>query len=301
MKIAYLILAHKDPAHLGRLIQAISTPNTACYIHLDKKADMSEFIQLECSNVHFIKNRLPIYYDYSLVEATLRLMREALKDDRHFDYFIRIHGVDYPVQSANYIENFFQKNMGSEFIEIMPTKAGDKEFPQNRIRTFEIPNGASSFEKIIYHYLSMIGFRRDRINEFKKFGLVRYWGSALWGLSSGACEYVLTYVQNNPKLLKFIRNTHVPVEMIFQIILGNSPFLDKVENYVHYVDWSSQQRHSPELTEKHLKLFSSSLQVIYENREILFANKFSSQNSQVVDALDKIIFEKEKAYQLRAG
>lgn len=298
MKIVFLILAHKDPDHLQRLIQAISTPNTACYIHLDKKSDMSEFIQLECSNVHFIKNRLPIYYDYSLVEATLRLMREALTDDRHFDYLIRIHGVDYPVQPADYIENFFQKNMGSEFIEIMPTKAGDKEFPQNRIRIFEIPNGATIIEKKIYHYLSTIGFRRDRISEFNKFGLIPYWGSALWGLSRGACEYILNYAKNYPKLLKFLRNAHAPEEMIFQIILGNSSYMDKAANYFHYIDWSSQQRHPPELTEKHLKIFSSSLQVIHENREILFANKFSSHNSQVVDELDKIIAVKAKAYKL---
>lgn len=299
MKIAYLIMAHKDPAHLHRLIQAISTPNTTCYIHLDKKSDMFEFTHLENSNVHFIKKRLPIYYDYSLVEATLELMRNALDDRRQFEYFIRLHGVDYPVQPAAYIENFFNERVGSEFIEIMPTKAGDKDFPYNRIRKIEFPKNATLLEKLIVDFSSRFGSQRDRIKEFNEFGLLPFWGSALWGLSRNACEYILKYLQTNQKIMHFFRYTHAPEEMIFQTILGNSSYLEKVANYFHYVDWSSQQRHPPELTERHLVLFSSSLQVIYENREILFANKFTSEDGQVVDKLNEIIIEKDKLYQAR--
>lgn len=296
MKIAYLVLAHKDPSHLERLINSLLTPQSAFYIHLDNKSDISEFLYLEGEQVHYTKERLSVYYDFSLVEATLILMRTALIDECNFDYFVRLHGVDYPVQPASYIENFFEHNDGSEFIEMMPTKSGDKEFPVNRLVKYKLPVGASAIEKLSLKFSSLFGFKRDRIREFSKFQLTPYWGSGLWGLSRNACEYIVNYAQKHQKLLRYFRFTHIPIEMIFQTILGNSPHMFKISPYFHYINWSSQQRHPPELTGKHLSYFSSSLKVMDGDREILFANKFSSKNKHIVDELDRIIFEKEKAY-----
>ena len=37
MNIAYLILAHEDPAQLARLVNALYTPNSYFFIHVDRK------------------------------------------------------------------------------------------------------------------------------------------------------------------------------------------------------------------------------------------------------------------------
>jgi len=51
MKIAYLILAHKDPAHIGRLTRALSDSGDV-YIHIDSRFDEDTF-----RNSVTIKNR----------------------------------------------------------------------------------------------------------------------------------------------------------------------------------------------------------------------------------------------------
>lgn len=43
MDINYLILAHQNPAHLGRLIQKLQTDNTYFYVYIDKKSDLKPF------------------------------------------------------------------------------------------------------------------------------------------------------------------------------------------------------------------------------------------------------------------
>ena len=41
-KIAYIIIAHKDPAHLKRLISVLDF-HSDFYIHIDKKVDLEAF------------------------------------------------------------------------------------------------------------------------------------------------------------------------------------------------------------------------------------------------------------------
>ena len=86
MKIAYLILAHNTPNHLRRLISALSTPSCAFFIHLDQKSSMEPFAGLAADNVHFTRERVPVYWgDFSQVEAILVLLRDAFADPRGFD------------------------------------------------------------------------------------------------------------------------------------------------------------------------------------------------------------------------
>ena len=296
MKIAYLILAHKDPKHLARLVRSLSTPNSYFFIHIDKKSDIDDFNNIASTNVFFSKERVPVYYDYSLVEAMFILLHNALMHMHCFDYLVRLNGVDYPIQPASYIDAFFHKNFGKEFMEIMPTHSGDAEFPMRRLVKFELRQNASKGEELIFNSLSYLGIKPNRMKKFLRFNLKPYWGSAFWALTRGACEYIRCFAAANPKVTEFFKHTHIPCEMIFQIILGNSPYINKMASNLHYIDWSDKKRHPPELTEKHLSFFSSSLAVKTEDKEFLFANKFSSKNEDLVDHLDQIIKDKAKIY-----
>jgi hypothetical protein len=296
MKIAYLILAHKDPKHLARLIRSLSTPNTSFFIHIDQKSDLDDFNNLVSDNVFFTKERVPVYYDYSMVEAMLILHQTALMNMGGFDYFVRLNGVDYPIQPASYIESFFHKNMGKEFMEIMPIHSGDTEFPMRRLVKYELRQNASIGEKLFFNSLSNMGIKPNHIHKFLQFNLKPYWGSSLMALTRAACEYIRYFATINPKIMAYFKHTHYPDEMIFQIILGNSPYIENISTNLHFIDWSEQMTHPPELTEEHLLIFSSSLAVKSGKKEFLFANKFSSKNEDVVEHLDQIIREKEQAY-----
>jgi len=296
LKLVYLILAHKDPEHLARLITRLTTSNSSFVVHIDKKSDISKFRQLTPKNVVFTEKRVPVYYDYSIIEATLIMLKQALSLSVSFDYFIRLAGVDYPIQPTGYIEKFFEINNGKEFIELLPRYEGDIEFPLRRIERFYFRENSSRYEKFFYKILSRTNLSKDRLTEFYKFGLKQYWGNALWALSQRACEYVLDFSRKNKRVLNYFKHTHAPEEMLFQIILGNSSFYNNIFDGLHYIDWSNKQRHPPELTENHLDYFSKSLKVSKGDIECLFANKFSSRNKSVVDKLDLIIEDKERQY-----
>lgn len=81
MKIAVLILAHKNPLQLKRLVNILNNPDIDIFIHIDKKSDVREDIKDSVSgnaNTHIIDEQVSCYlYTMTLVEATILLMQAA--------------------------------------------------------------------------------------------------------------------------------------------------------------------------------------------------------------------------------
>jgi len=123
MKIAYLILAHKNPQQILRLVSRLNTDDTTFIIHIDKKTIPEVFREISLSledypNVYFTKKRHKIYYGHiSLVYETLECLRELYKRHILFDYVICLSGQHYPIKSNEQIQHFLQKNNGLSFIE----------------------------------------------------------------------------------------------------------------------------------------------------------------------------------------
>ena len=62
MKIAFLISAYTDPAHLKRFIDSLPE-ESHFFIHVDKGADEAPFRQLMTQpHVHFIDNRVRVMW-----------------------------------------------------------------------------------------------------------------------------------------------------------------------------------------------------------------------------------------------
>ena len=80
VKIAYLVLAHQDPIHLERLINAINY-KARIFIHLDKKTKIDRYLHIAGINsVSFIVEREKVYWGgISQVKAILNLIKAALK------------------------------------------------------------------------------------------------------------------------------------------------------------------------------------------------------------------------------
>lgn len=84
MKLAYLIVAHKNPVQLARLVKSLDSQNVEFYIHLDKKVNARPFIneleKLTIGNIYFIKKRVNVIWaGYSQIEAILNSMNEMLE------------------------------------------------------------------------------------------------------------------------------------------------------------------------------------------------------------------------------
>ena len=141
MKIAYLILAHKNPRHLQRLINALQYDNTAFFIHVDAKVNNLDEFKLFKSfdNVYFIKRRVDVQWGaYSMIKATLNGLEEIVQSNIGCDYISLISGQDYPIKKNKEIHDFFTMNKGKEFLHF-------SKFP-----TGELPDGG--MERIEYYY-----------------------------------------------------------------------------------------------------------------------------------------------------
>ena len=119
MKFAYLILAHNSFELLKELVKALDSPDNDIYIHIDLKAgniDLSPFLEVvKYSKLHFIQDRVNVKWGrISVVEAELNLFTEAIKGD--YDYLHLLSGVDFPIKSNTYIQQFFQTHKGKEFV-----------------------------------------------------------------------------------------------------------------------------------------------------------------------------------------
>src|SRR5882757_9731647 len=112
MKLAHLILAHSKQPQLERLIKRLHHTQADVYIHVDKKADMNEFDDLQKNgNVFFIANRIVVEWgNYNMVEATLNSFDEILSKGITYSHINLLSGQDYPLKNAAEVQRFLFAN-----------------------------------------------------------------------------------------------------------------------------------------------------------------------------------------------
>ncbi len=298
MRIAYLILAHNNPSHLGRLINALSSDSSMFFVHIDKKSKIRDFKKIQQSNVFINKKRIVIYRShFSMVSATLSLLKIAFENSQQFDRFVLLSGTDYPLHSSQYIEKFFSLNPTSEYINIIKMPADDHGKPISRLIKYKItPSKLDLVNKIMRKFMRIGIFPKER--NYKKYldNLIPYGGSQWWALTRDACSYILQFIEKNKSTVKFFRNTNHPEEMFFQILLGNSQFFQNMKRNLTFTDWRPGKGWTPRwISEEHLELFGSKSLESYDSfgpGELLFARKFSDDAFRIVEALDRLIIER---------
>jgi hypothetical protein len=294
MNVAYLILAHRHPEQLARLVRQLRSPAADLFVHIDAQADLAPFLQTVGSEAQFTATRIPIHWgDYSLVRAALVLMEEALAPPRRYDYLVLISGADYPLRSATEIENFFRENQGVEFIDsvAMPSAAAAK--PLSRLTRYKGHPGPLGWCIGKGHrLLGELGLMPKARDYKKHFGeLVPYAGNQWWALTRDACLYIRKFAAENPRIMKFYENTHIPDEMVFQTILANSPFRPSMRRSVTYSDWSGGGANPAEIGERHIAMFRANPRMkidgIYGSGELLFCRKVT--DTAIADQLAAMI------------
>lgn len=295
MRIAYLIVAHKNPKLLRLFIEALSSEDAAFFIHIDRKCDIGAFRDIVGENVHFSSRRVPVYWgEYSMVEAILIILEQALATKPAYDRFVLLTGSDYPLRSREYIHRFFERYPSTEFMSLVEMPGPGK--PLSRISVFRIPSD-HPYLQLAVKGLARLGLaRRD---PKKHLGHLKpYAGSTAWALTRDACNYLLEFTKANHSVCRFFKNAAAADEILFPTILGNSPFRARITRNVLYDDWGQQSFHPEWIGEKHLRLFQSTREVnfsdMYGSGEMLFARKFSDDNLGIITAIAEMIRNKDQ-------
>lgn len=246
LKVVFLILAHHQPEHLGRLVSALNDPRHHFFIHIDAGTDSAPFmaaIRSEHENVHFLEDtcRLGIRWaGFNIVRATLRLIEKAWAHPTVFDRFCLLSGSDYPV---------------SPMERIRRDLASDREFIRADRKLSAEQGGSHARYVLYYHFVDsrlMHGLRLSGRFRRKSYGKIPlYHGSQWWALSRRAVGFILDFLKAHPDYTRFHRYSYCPDEVFFLSIVKSAPFADRISHDferhdlprdasvsgAHYIDW----------------------------------------------------------------
>lgn len=281
MRLAHLIIAHKEPRQVERLVSRLSHATCDIFIHIDKKADQSAFHYLaDRPQVRFIANRQRIRWaGYSFTKAILTGMKEVLAAG-DYDFINLMSGQEYPLKPAAVLVNFLQQNQGLTFMSFEP--AGSPWWQANMSRVEQYHSTDFRF-KGQYQVQAWL----NRLLPKRKFPLAYtlYGGNCAmyWTISKDCARYVVDFMDQHPEVERFARFTWAPDEFLIPTILLNSPHRGKVVNHnLRYIDWSQGGPNPRFLTlADQYKLMSS---------PDFFARKFDiRQDSLILDKLDAVL------------
>jgi hypothetical protein len=296
MRIAYIITTHKLPDQLVRLVKRLDTDGVSFFIHVDKKTDGQTYKSMvdplrACANVSFLERCTCNWGDFGVVRATLTGIEQVLTCGVQFDYVILITGQDYPIKSNRHIQRFLEEGEGRSFIHYFTKQApwagkwderhlywhflwGRRHFAFPKADMFETP----ALNRVWNVLAKAIPLRRKMPE-----GLEPFYGSAYWCLSRECVEYIHQFAQQKRAFTRFFRHVAIPDEEIFQTILLNSTFKERLVNDdLVYADFSQHLAHPATLGKNDFNRLMG--------RSELFARKFDATvDGEVLDMIDAAI------------
>ncbi len=277
MNIAHLILVHKNPLQLERLLNALDHPAFTCYIHVDQKIDEAQFHFLsKRKNVLFINKRASVYWaGYGTIQATLNGFQEIVP--KGYDYINVISAQDFPIKSAAFIYDYILERRGNQFITC---ESIEDEWAEAAPRVKE------------YHFINWqipgkfrLGKLFTKLLPKRKFPLpYKIVGRANWfTLTNDAADYILHFLETHPEVSRYFKYCWGADEFIFATIIYNSRFKPDIINNLVYVDWAGQTKGHPRI------LDASDFQNLKASDK-LFARKFDLQlYPEIFEQLEKLI------------
>lgn len=276
MRIAHLILTYTDPQQTERMIMNLYHRDFDFYIHVDKKFNIKTHLFLESlPNVYFINNRVDVKWaGFSTVTAIFECIKEIVATGIQYDFINFLSGQDYPIKPVAYIHKFFKDNIGKEFLSYRDIKNDWKEglirMEKYFLSGYNFP-GKHRLEKLINKVMP---------KRTLPYNLHPYGKSMFSMLSPEVAMYVVKKVEQDKKLKQFFTFCWASDEFVFQTMILNSKYKDKVvNNNYRYIDWSAGGANPKVLDEtdfEHLK-----------STEMLFARKFDMLNKpEILDLID---------------
>ena len=302
MQKNYLILAHKNPLQLSRMIERLDDGASKFFIHLDAKTPIEPFAAcLEGGHIRFIEPRERcVWGDFSIVRATIRLMEAASKEQ---GVFILMSGQDYPIQSQGYINAFLESNKGFDFIEIEPLEEKWKpKMVKDKLEHYHILHSeerghsncyapfahCSVFQQLrtLTHLLKGRLSRKNfkllcslpkRVAPFER----QYAGSQFWAFSERTFYAVLNYIHEHKAALEeYYKYTSSPDEIYFHSVLMHLVAKDstiKLKEQITYVNYFR----------KNNVFVSEDFDKLTSEKGKLFARKFDTDiDIEILNKLD---------------
>ncbi|HCL83259.1 MAG TPA: glycosyltransferase [Chitinophagaceae bacterium] len=278
MRIACIIMAHKEPQQIERFIKRFNNLPFDFYLHIDKKISLKPFDYLAgVPNVYFVNHRIKVRWaSYSFVIALLGAFKQVLGSGIPYDFISVMSGQDYPIKPVSGIYQTLEKNTGKNFI--CYEESGEWwRHAINRINKYHFTNFGFRGRYRIQFFLNALLPSRKFPLPYKLYGGPK---AMCMTLSTDCAAYIVAFVESNKKLRRFIRFTWGPDEFLIPTLIMNSEFKHSVVNdNFYYIDWSKGGSNPKTLTVADYELLLSS--------DKMLARKFDIKQDRVIlDMLD---------------
>lgn len=290
MALAYLVMAHAQPALTARLVRRISHPEDVVVVHLDRKADTQAFTAAFAAagvSPVLVRRRIWVAWGgWSYIRAVRAGIRTALRLEHSFTHLVLLSGADYPIRPAGEIREFFAGRQGQSFLS---WSFGEQPALTDAERRGNVSwSWSGDLSRLLTWKVDLRGRRwhfpnatftrapRRRIPR----GLVPAQGSAWWSLSRDALIYTERYLRRRPGVRWFFRFVIASDENLFQMVLLASPLKTTLVNEdLRFMHWAGI--HPPTLTIEDVPEMVASSK--------LFARKFDEEASiTALDELDRL-------------
>lgn len=293
MNHAFLIVAHKEPNLLCRLINRLYADNHFFYIHIDKKSEKEIYSNksfqdlIKKHNVRYVKSLIDIKWGgVSQINATIELLKNVINDNGiQINYIHLISGQDYPLVKPNVFDKYFEDTNSKGWMSY------DEEWSKtcyHRLNIWHFIEFINTTNKMQYFALRVINKIQRILYNYKiylrrPFPLPIYAGSNWFSWDMELAKYILKFINENPWYLKRFNKTLCGDELFFHCILFNSKYKDKImhKNF-RYIDWSERKKNPKILRNEDFE------KII--NSNCVLARKFSiNESDELLLNLDKYI------------
>lgn len=255
---AILILAHKNVKQIIELTSVLNK-KFIVYIHLDSKCNISNddrtFLE-KMKNVFFYQIFNVSWGAFSICKVELFLLEKALKNE-NITYFHFLSGQDWPVKKLDLIYNFYEKSnkvyMTYDFSKNI-IKTGEPTILWQKYYFYYDKINRKSIYGKIYHRFSIIYQFIKQVNKFKDLNIAYeiYQGSQWMSLPKDIASYCIEYMKKDKNYYKMLETGFCSDEVMFQTILCNSIFRDRIENNNYrYINWTKKNGSYPAILDKY--------------------------------------------------
>jgi hypothetical protein len=277
---AYLILTHRDPALVEALVARILelSPQGHVVIHHDLTSDDVPWEGKPPSRVHFVERDHIYWGDWSIVEATLRMVKFAL-EELHADWFVVLSGEHWPaadlrawergtvssgvdaLAKANPLPKTLRFGRGNDefnFVNMFLSRCLLKWVTVRQPRSAVAHRAIGGVWKVSRYIMPLVAIEYSHRRKAWFFGRPRRRGRMRdWEFYKGTqwiafnARSAHSILHTDPGVTNWFRHGHIPDETYFHTVLRHDEDLVVTTDDVTYVPVG---RHRPNLRWMVLKL-----------------------------------------------
>ncbi len=300
MKVCYLIMSHKNPEQIYRLIRTIKTLSPNSYILLshnptDCSLDLS--VLKEFSGVH-VQFATAERGDFSLIQKYFSAINWLFSNNIDFNWLINLSGQDYPTQPLSELELLLSTTQYDGFLQFFNVLSPESHWSirEGSIRyfyqykKFSLPKWITSILKFtkIVNYLQPF-FRIDfsyglrvgtKVKSIFNDEFICHGGAFWYILSRKSVQYLNNFYQSNSHIVEYYKYVLLPDESFIQTVLVNSQNFNLSNECKHFSNFNNSSYGHPAI------LIKNDYQDII--KKCYFARKFDMEvDSKILDILDK--------------